>query len=120
MGRLQICERGDFHVNKELDPEDPMEMVGVEFSLQSEAEVRDMALCYAEEFARDGWNEEKLLAMFRNPFYLGPHLVWRQKGDSFVLSVIQEAIRMWQPKTEDRRQRTEDRRQKTEDRGKEI
>lgn len=84
-------------VEKEFDPEDPMEIVGVELSGQSEAEVRDMALCYAEEFARDGWNEAKLLAMFKNLFYQGPHLVWLQKGDSFVLSVIQEAIRMWQP-----------------------
>ncbi len=84
-------------MKKEFDPEDPMEMIGVELPGQSEAEVRDMVLCYAEEFARDGWNEEKLLAMFRNPFYLGPHLVWRQKGDSFVLSVIKEAIGIWQP-----------------------
>lgn len=83
-------------VEKEFDPEDPMEIVGVELSGQGEAEVWDMALCYAEEFARDGWSEEKLMAMFKNPYYQGPHLVWLQKGDAFVLSVIQEAMRMWQ------------------------
>ena len=80
---------------KEFDPEDPFEMVGVELQEQSEAELRDMALCFAEEFAREGWSKERLLKMFKNPFYQGPYLAWKQKGDEFVLSVIDEAIKMW-------------------------
>ena len=81
----------------EFDPEDPMELVGVEFSSQSEAELRDMALCFAEEFVREGWNEEALMFMFKNPFYAGPNLAWRQKGDEFVRSVIRDALKMWRP-----------------------
>jgi hypothetical protein len=79
----------------ELDPEDPMEIVGVELAGQSEEQFRDMALCFAEEFIRDGWSEEKLFAMFQNPFYQGPYLVWQQKGDEFVRSIIQEAGKRW-------------------------
>lgn len=86
---------------KDYDPEDPMEMIGVELTWRSRGEVtsplRDMALCFAEEFAREGWDEERLVSMFRNPFYAGPHLAWKQKGDEFVRSVIREAMRMWQP-----------------------
>ena len=81
----------------EVDPEDPMEMIGVELSGQSEAELRDMALCFAEEFAREGWGEERLFSMFQNPFYQGPYLAWKQKGDEFVRSVINEALTMWHP-----------------------
>lgn len=82
----------------EIDPEDPMEFVGVELSGQSEAALRDMALCFAEEFAREGWNEEKLTQMFKNPFYKGPYLAWQQKGDNFIREIVREAIRMWQPR----------------------
>ncbi len=80
---------------EEFDPEDPMEMVAVELPGQSEEQLREMALCFAEEFIRDGWSEEKLFAMFQNPFYQGPYLVWQQKGDEFVRSVIQEAGKRW-------------------------
>ncbi len=79
----------------EFDPEDPYAMVGVELEGQSEEQLRDMALCFAEEFAREGWSKEKLLKMFQSPFYQGPYLVWKQKGDDFVLSVIDEAMQMW-------------------------
>lgn len=79
----------------ECDPEDPIEMIGVELSNQSEAQLRDMALCFAEEFVREGWTQEKLFKMFQDPFYQGPYMVWKQKGDDFVLSVIDEALKMW-------------------------
>ena len=82
---------------KEFDPEDPMEFVGVEFSHQSEAALRDMALCFSEEFVREGWTEEKIFSVFRNPFYKGPYQAWKQKGDEFIRSVIREAIHMWRP-----------------------
>ena len=82
---------------KEFDPEDPIEMIGIELPNQSEAELRDMALWFAEEFAREGWSKERLLKMFKDPFYQGPYLAWKQKGDEFVLSVIDEAIKMWRP-----------------------
>lgn len=92
---------------QEWDFDDPMGIVGVELQGQGEAELRDMALCFAEEFVRDGWDEEKIFRMFRNPYYQGPYLAWKQKGDEFTRSVIQEAIAMWRPKN--RMQNSEDR-----------
>ena len=82
---------------EEIDPEDPMEMVGIELPGQSEAQLRDMTLCFAEEFVREGYDEEKLMSMFQSPFYQGPYLAWKQKGDEYVRAIIQEAIRMWRP-----------------------
>jgi len=81
----------------EIDPEDPLELIGVELPMQSESQLRDMAVCFAEEFVRDGWDEEALMRMFKNPFYQGPYLAWRQKGDEFIRSAIAEAIKMWRP-----------------------
>ena len=37
------------------------------------------------------------MKLFKNPFYHGPHLVWKQKGDGFVRCVILEAMKMWRP-----------------------
>ena len=84
-------------IKKKAEPDDPMEMIGVEIRGQSEEALRDMALCFAEEFVRDGFSEEKVLALFRNPYYKGPYLAWKQKGDEFVKSVIRDAMRMWCP-----------------------
>jgi hypothetical protein len=49
-----------------------------------------MAVCFVEEFLRDGWSDAQLRAMFKNPFYRGPYLVWRQKGDAYVDAILQE------------------------------
>lgn len=84
-------------LNKQSEPDDPFEIVGVELPGQSEAQLRDMALCFAEEFVRDGWEEEKILRMFHNPQYHGPYMVFQQKGDDFIRPVIKEAINMWRP-----------------------
>ena len=80
----------------ECDPEDPLELVGVELSAD-ECQLHDMALCFAEEFVREGWPREQILAIFRNAFYAGPHLAWKQKGDSFIENIITEAMQMWRP-----------------------
>ena len=44
-------------------------------------------------------SDEQLRAMFRNPHYRGPYLVWRQKGDAYVDAVIQEVRQIWRPMT---------------------
>lgn len=85
-------------VEKACEPDDPIEMVGVQLSYQTEEQLSDMALCFAEEFVREGWDEERLFKMFKTPFYQGPYMVWQQKGDEFVRSVISEAMSMWHPK----------------------
>lgn len=82
---------------KESEADDPIEMIGIQLPNQTEEQLRDMALCFAEEFVREGWSKEKLIKMFKNPFYQGPYMVWRQKGDEYVESVINDAEKMWRP-----------------------
>jgi hypothetical protein len=90
--------KGLIMVEKEYEEDNPFEMVGVQLPNQSEAQLRDMALCFAEEFIREGWTEEQLMAMFKNPSYKGPFLAFQQKGDEYIRSVICEATQMWRPK----------------------
>jgi hypothetical protein len=48
-----------------------------------------MAWCFVEEYARMGWSGERILRLFRNPFYRGPHQILRMKGEDFVRSLIE-------------------------------
>lgn len=80
--------------NKALEPDDPFELTGVVLPAPDEESIREMALCFAEEFARDGWSPEELRRVFRDPFYRGPYGVWRSKGDEFVESVLKEVFSM--------------------------
>ena len=84
--------------SKEPEPDDPLELRGVVLPAPDEASLKDMAVCFVEEFLRDGWSDEQLQAMFRNPYYRSPYLVWRQKGDAYVDAVIQEVRHIWRPK----------------------
>ena len=76
--------------NKAPEPDDPMELMGVMLPTPDETSLREMTMCFVEEFLRDGWSDEQLRAMFKNPFCRGPYLVWRQKGDAYVEAVIRE------------------------------
>lgn len=51
----------------------------------------EMARCFAEEFVRMGWSDEALAAIFRDPFYQGPHAVYQARGEEYVLRIIRAA-----------------------------
>jgi hypothetical protein len=78
----------------EPDTTDPMTLTGVEVPAE-EADVMAMARAFAEEFAAQGWDEARLLSMFRNRFYAGPHLAWTQLGEERVRALIADAVRPW-------------------------
>ena len=75
---------------KPLEPDDPMALVGVGLERGPDDEaLTEMARCFVEEFARMGWSGERILRLFRNPFYRGPHHILRMKGEDFVRSLIE-------------------------------
>lgn len=48
----------------------------------------EMAEAFIIEFKRMRWSNERILDMFRNPFYMGPHYVYKEKGEQFVVDLI--------------------------------
>ena len=76
------------------DPQDPMLLVGVGLEAGPEAQ-RDMAYAFAEEFARLGYNDSQILALFINPFYAGAHGACRELGRDQVQSIIAETVAVW-------------------------
>ena len=78
----------------EFDFDDPLELNGVALYTDEDTQ-RDMAECFAEEFLMLGYNHKQLLALFRNPHYLGMNMVLQNKGDAFVTEVIRDVCARW-------------------------
>ena len=63
--------------DRPVEPEDPLNLHG--FEVPGDA---DLMLCMlVEEFARMGWDLPRLLAMFRDPFYVAAHGLTLRFGD---------------------------------------
>jgi len=75
----------------EAHADDPLELVGVPVATDLEA-VREMAYTIAEEFAVLGWGEERLLKLFRTPFYSGPHRAWQLLGETQIERIVGESV----------------------------
>lgn len=79
---------------KPAEPDDPLTLVGVAVPVD-EATFDEMADVVIEDFVRDGWPEDRLLAFFRSPFYAGLHVVWRRRGEAWVRERITAARARW-------------------------
>jgi hypothetical protein len=80
--------------DKDAEPDDPLELVGVPVPVD-EATFDEMARCLIEEYVRDGWSDDRLLALFRSPFYAGLHVIWRLRGRDWVTGEIADTRRRW-------------------------
>ena len=76
------------------DPTDPNVLVGVVLPGCAEA-TREMAYVFAEEYARMGYDGNRLLGLFKNPFYTAAHDAYRALGEKAVQSIIEECIGAW-------------------------
>ena len=71
-----------------------MELVGVSLEADADA-LYEMARCLVEEYVRDGWDEKRLLALFRNPFYRALHMIYEQRGEDYVRAIIAQTVAQW-------------------------
>jgi len=78
----------------EFDFEDPFELNGMAF-LSHEDTTDDMAECFTEEFMRMGYGHKQVLALFRNPQYLGPHMAFEKRGEPFIRDLIADVFARW-------------------------
>jgi hypothetical protein len=82
---------------REPDAEDPLELIGVHLPVANDTALKDMAECFAEELLRLGHNVERVLDVFRNPFYAGPHEAYRQLGEAWIRDTIDKYGRIFRP-----------------------
>ena len=78
--------------NDEFDDDDPMELVGVALP---DGDPDELARSIVEEFIRMGLSDQELLHLFHDPFYAGPHTVWRDRGDAYVQDLIADGRQRW-------------------------
>jgi len=78
----------------EFDFEDPFELNGVAFQTEEDT-TDDMCECFVEEFMRMGYNAKQILALFRNPHYLGMNMVMEKRGEEFVRERVGEVFARW-------------------------
>ncbi len=78
----------------EPDPSDPYNLVGVEVPAHQSVHL-EMAYAFAEEFARLGFDEGRLLRLFKNPFYRSAHRAFRILGEEKTESIVREALQIW-------------------------
>jgi len=79
--------------HKFFEEDDPFELVGVELSGSFPTGVdplEEMARTFIDEYARIGWNRGQLLKLFQDPFYQGPHMIYKAKGELFIQRLIAE------------------------------
>jgi hypothetical protein len=65
--------------------DDPLEPTAVTLPADRET-VAYMGRCFVEEFARMGYRQNALMALFRTPFYQGPHYGLPPVGRGFVMA----------------------------------
>jgi hypothetical protein len=61
-----------------VEADDPYNLHGIEVP----GDPQFMLRMLVEEYARMGWDGERLLALFRDPFYQGAHGLWRHFGEA--------------------------------------
>ncbi len=76
----------------EFEDDDPMELVGVALP---DGDTDELASAIVEEFIRMGLSNEELLALFHDPFYAGPHAIWKSRGDGYVRELIERGRERW-------------------------
>ncbi len=84
----------DFMPKDEFDFEDPFELNGMAF-MTHEDTTHDMAETFIEEFMRMGYGHKQILALFRNPHYLGPNMALEKRGEPFIRDLITEIFARW-------------------------
>lgn len=77
-----------------LHQEDPYELVGM--VIPGDDDQTDMmAQALIEEYLLLGWSKKKLMSLFTNPFYLGTHRIYQEKGEAYVQALIDEIFSQW-------------------------
>ncbi|MCB1693580.1 MAG: hypothetical protein KDI19_12505 [Pseudomonadales bacterium] len=74
------------------DPTDPMTLHGVEVEAQGVEAMVDMAVCFIEEYARAGFDADRIMRMFHTRSYAGPALALRTLGERRIRELIADEI----------------------------
>jgi hypothetical protein len=76
----------------EYDPEDPLELVGVEMPSGDPDQAMDDIV---QEYLLIGWKPARILFLFRSPYYGATHWIYQLKGHEYVKQRIGALAEEW-------------------------
>jgi hypothetical protein len=79
---------------EDADPQDPLLLVGVELP-GSATQQHEMVAVFAEEFARLGFSEERIMRLFTSPAYAAAHRALNDLGEGEIRALVREACEVW-------------------------
>jgi hypothetical protein len=77
---------------KDFEEDDPMELRGTVVDDGGDQAMEEMGRTFVEELARMRWSREDIMTVFLDPFYRGPHTVFRAKGLAYVTVLIDSVM----------------------------
>ena len=80
------------------DPTDPMTLHGVAVETDDDQAMRDMAACFVEEYARLGFDSERIMAVFKTKGYAGPHMALEAMGETAIGKLIADTMELRRPR----------------------
>ncbi len=80
------------------DETDPMTLHGVELETDDPATIREMALCFVEEYVRLGHGADSIFELFTAGDFAGPALALQHLGPEVIRTMIDEQIDLWGPR----------------------
>ena len=80
------------------DETDPMTLNGVEIETDDPSTMREMALCFIEEYVRLGYSAETILELFTNGDFAGPALAVRHLGHGAIRKLIESEFECCGPR----------------------
>ncbi len=77
------------------DPTDPMTLHGVAVATDDPGAMREMATTFIEEFLRQGYRWDEILAMFKVSDYAGPYMAYQAMGAEAIATLVEEMAARW-------------------------
>lgn len=77
------------------DPTDPMTLHGVAVETADDSAMLDMAECFIDEYARLGFDANRILHMFNTRGYAGPFMAATVLGKERIRALVDTVLARW-------------------------
>lgn len=77
------------------DPTDPMTLHGVAVETTDDMATLEMAECFIDEYARLGFDTNRILHMFNTRGYAGPYIATSILGKDRIRTLVETVVARW-------------------------
>ena len=79
----------------DADPTDPMTLHGVGVETSGDSAMQEMAECFVDEYARLGFDANRILHMFNTRGYAGPFMATEVLGKERIRELVDTVLARW-------------------------